>query len=315
MRLGMRSWQGHGVDSCCCCGSSRQEVQTGPRRIPMLLLLNVLLVVAALAAAFGGCCEASPSIRISPSRVEKQVRRFLFFEDRSIGPIRVTNNGTVPLRIKVAVEDLYQTEDGSAVFITDGSYEYGAADFVTLQPTEFVVEPGMTQLVKGTVDTSSGRRGGGYCVVFFETQPEPGQDAGMATASRVGALLYIVFAGQVEVGGSIEQFQVCPDAGERVRVRMLLHNSGNVHICPRGVLRLKTLDADLVCSGTIMPENILPSASRWLEGGLDLYGELEPGEYLLETTVLLSDTRSAYHETIVSLTRSDSGQWQVRLAI
>ncbi|HPZ54836.1 MAG: hypothetical protein WBH35_02125 [Bacillota bacterium] len=274
-------------------------------------ILAVALQMALIVAVICECCTASPSIRISPSRVEKQVRRFLFFEDRSIGPIRVTNNGTVPLKVRVSVEDLYQTEDGSAVFVTDGSYEYGAADLVTFQPVEFVVEPGKTQLVKGTVDTSSGRTGGGYCVVFFETQPSPGTETGMSTASRVGALLYIVFPGEAQVAGSIEQLEVSKSGDERVRVRVLLHNSGNIHICPRGVVRLKTLDAALVCSGTISPLNVLPEASRWLEGGLDLPSEFEPGEYLLETTVFLSDTKTAYRETVISFERSDLGEWEV----
>jgi hypothetical protein len=276
----------------------------------------VALVTLLATGLLGGGCQASPSIRISPSRVEKQIRKFLFWEDRSIGPIKVVNSGTSPLRVRITIEDLYQTDDGSAVFVTDGSYEYGAADLVTLEPAEFVVEPGMTQLVKGTVDTSSGRRGGGYCVAFFETLPDTGDEAVMATASRVGALLYIVFPGPVQVAGSIDRLEASTlyDEGNvGIRVRLLLHNSGDVHVCPSGILRLKTMGAVQVCDGSVTPENVLPDASRWLTGDLILPADIPVGQYLLEVTMFLSDARSAYAEGVLSISRDEGGDVQVSL--
>lgn len=313
MRLGVEVLQCGSPDKRCSHTQQGRRASVAGKRAFELLMLTVILAALALGGMPGESCEASPSIRIAPSRIEKHVKRFLFFEDRSIGPIRVTNNGTVPLRIRVTVEDLYQTQDGSAVFVTDGSYEYGAADLVVLEPAEFTVEPGMTQLVKGKIDTSSGRTGGGYCVVFFEAQSEPAQDASMATSGRIGALLYIVFPGASRVDGSIEDLQVFCKDQNRIQVRVLAHNSGNVHISPRGIVRLKTFNAEQISSGHIAPENILPAASRWLEGAVDLPSSIESGLYLLEVTLLLSDIRSAYCEAMVSVARGDSGLCEVRL--
>ncbi len=271
------------------------------------------IVVGAMAVVVEGPCEAAPSIRISPSRVEKQVRRFLFFEDRSFGPFKVVNSGTSPLRVRICVEDLFQTDDGSAVYVTDGSYQFGAAELVSLEPTEFLLEPGKTQLVKGTVDTGSKRTGGGYCVVFFETQPEPEGMASMATASRVGALVYIVFAGPVQVKGRIDQLDVI-DLGQGVaNVRVLVRNEGDVHISPRGTLRVKTTGGHLICDGRVEPANILPCATRWLEGTVSLPPEIEPGRYVLEVTVLLTDTKTAFAEAAMLVRRSDGERIEVSL--
>lgn len=271
------------------------------------------IVVGAMAVVVEGTCEAAPSIRISPSRVEKQVRRFLFFEDRSFGPFKVVNSGTSPLRVRICVEDLFQTDDGSAVFVTDGSYQFGAAELVSLEPTEFLLEPGKTQLVKGTVDTGSKRTGGGYCVVFFETQPEPEGMASMATASRVGALVYIVFAGPVQVKGRIDKLDVI-DLGQGVaNVRVLVRNEGDVHISPRGTLRVKTTGGHLICDGSVEPANILPSATRWLQGTVSLPPEIEPGSYVLEVTMLLTDTKTAYAEAAMLVRRSDGERIEVSL--
>lgn len=271
------------------------------------------IVVGAMAVVVEGPCEAAPSIRISPSRVEKQVRRFLFFEDRSFGPFKVVNSGTSPLRVRICVEDLFQTDDGSAVFVTDGSYQFGAAELVSLEPTEFLLEPGKTQLVKGTVDTGSKRTGGGYCVVFFETQPEPEGMASMATASRVGALVYIVFAGPVQVKGRIDKLDVI-DLGQGVaNVRVLVRNEGDVHISPRGTLRVKTTGGNLICDGSVEPANILPSATRWLQGTVSLPPEIEPGSYVLEVTMLLTDTKTAFAEAAMLVRRSDSERIEVSL--
>lgn len=271
------------------------------------------IVVGVMAVVVESGCEAAPSIRISPSRIEKHVRRFLFFEDRSLGPFKVVNSGTSPLRVRVCVEDLFQTEDGSAVFVTDGSYQFGAAELVSLEPTEFLLEPGKTQLVKGTVDTGSKRTGGGYCVVFFETQPEPEGIASMATASRVGALVYIVFAGPVQVRGSVDRLDV-QDLGQGVAsVRVLLRNEGDVHISPRGTIRIKTTGGSLVCDGSVSPANILPSATRWLEGTVSLPSDIGPGRYVLEVTMLLTDTKTAYAEAALLVRRSDGGRIEVSL--
>lgn len=273
----------------------------------------IVAVVSAAAMIAGSGCEAAPSIRVSPSRVEKQVRRFLFFEDRSFGPFKVVNSGTSPLRVRVSVEDLFQTDDGSAVFVTDGSYQYGAAGLVSLEPTEFLLEPGKTQLVKGTVNTGSKRTGGGYCVVFFETQPEPERTASMATASRVGALVYIIFPGPIQVKGSIDRLDVV-DLGQGVAsVRVLLRNEGDVHISPNGILRVKTPGGSLICDGNVSPANVLPSATRWFEGTVSLPLEIDPGMYVLEVTMLLADTKTAYAETALRVGRGDGGRIEVLL--
>ena len=222
MRVSMRAMAGR---------AARRAVAVGAATMVIARAVAVLVVVAgAVAVIAGSGCEAAPSIRISPSRVEKQVRRFLFFEDRSFGPFKVANSGTSPLRVRVCVEDLFQTDDGSAVFVTDGSYQFGAAELVSLEPMEFLLEPGKTQLVKGTVNTGSKRTGGGYCVVFFETQPEPEGTASMATASRVGALVYIVFPGPVQVKGSIDRLDVLIGARRRKRSRAAAKRRRRAHI-------------------------------------------------------------------------------------
>ena len=305
MRVSMRAMAGR---------AARRAVAVGAATMVIARAVAVLVVVAgAVAVIAGSGCEAAPSIRISPSRVEKQVRRFLFFEDRSFGPFKVVNSGTSPLRVRICVEDLFQTDDGSAVFVNDGSYQFGAAELVSLEPTEFLLEPGKTQLVKGTVDTGSKRTGGGYCVVFFETQPEPEGMASMATASRVGALVYIVFAGPVQVKGRIDKLDVI-DLGQGVaNVRVLVRNEGDVHISPRGTLRVKTTGGNLICDGSVEPANILPSATRWLQGTVSLPPEIEPGSYVLEVTMLLTDTKTAYAEAAMLVRRSDGERIEVSL--
>ncbi len=212
-------------------------------------------------------------------------------EPRTTVPIVLENTSSVEQRFNLRVVDFGSLdESGGVAFLGSGDpREYEAAKWMEIPVTDILVAPQSKTRVDVTIkndDTFS--PGGHYGAVLFENDT-PATDSGDETRIAVrqvfSALVYVR-----KVGGEVFSFRL---EGKEYRkqlwrlpetVNLRFTNEGNVHVIPRGTVRIsdplgRTIKKATInqSSGLVLPntsrrfdERFVALASAWLPGKYSL---------------------------------------------
>jgi hypothetical protein len=190
---------------------------------------------------------ASPSLfafdmGLSPAKVEETL---LPGTEKTV-VYAVTNcSSTSNLRIQVLVYDWKVSTRGGLMTPKPGTYEYSASSWVEASPSEFVIKPRQTQLVRATYKVPTTAKPGDYLTSLLFRQriivpPVKERSMGqLVPQGLMGSLTYINVP-PAEKKPSLESMRyVAPDGRNPARIEIAIKNDGNTHVRPKGNLQVK----------------------------------------------------------------------------
>ncbi|WP_298270111.1 hypothetical protein [Geobacter sp.] len=248
------------------------------RTILTAVLLNVL---ALLALSLPPAARAEISFSVSPIRIDMAGEPGGSYTDA----IEVNNEGKEKVRIKVAMQDWYLSEEGTPIFRKAGSQPHSCIPWLRINPVDFLLQPGEKKTVRYSVAIPAGTPAGGYWAAFvFETVPhvEPGQKSrAVAIKGNIAAIVYVT-AGKPVPEAEFLDLAYAP-AGEMGAISMRLQNKGNVQFRLKGSVAINARGGKTVQTLAIPDAPVLAGFTRTLS--LPLKEKLPAGSYTAVATV------------------------------
>lgn len=217
-----------------------------------------LLVLAARAAVGGG-------LFINPLRVEIVAPPGAVYE----GSIEVRNDGAAPVRVATELRIEHPSADG--------------APWIIAGEDPGVISPSIQRSLEYRIVVPRDARGELRARISFWEDVEQGEGETVQVVPRIAVPIYVAIRGTEERAARIEAVRVV--SADPCRAEVVVRNLGNVHIRPRGELRL--LDGPGGRAVATIPVNawgypVLPGRTAELGAGGDGSG-LAPGSYEAET--------------------------------
>jgi hypothetical protein len=253
-----------------------------------------LFLIAALAlfACFSPTQAQQSAVAITPATIDAQVKRGASYTQA----FTLTNSTTTRLRFRCSVADMGYDENHKRINARAGSLPRSASSWVAFSPTEIIVEPHSSQVVKILVTVPLSAAGGYYSVPVFEATPVDPVLAAASTipvkVSTAHATIGVRFNGlmmfttvdaaeyNIEiVGGKITPPTISTELGLQLDIR----NRGNAHARVRGTFAILNASAALAGRGTIKEVRYLPEQRKMLD--TSWAGELPPGRYTAVITL------------------------------
>ena len=222
---------------------------------------------------------SKPAITISPFLSEV---KFSSSDATKDFDVNITNNSTNTKDFTLSVLDFGSlNESGGVVFagsnVNKLINKYGLAHWLQLSTNDVSIEPGKTATITATIINNENLQPGGHytAIVAALTNPDPTRMneisinqklSSLILATKVGGEKYDLKLQQIEAKGSLFHL---PKS-----VTLHFNNPGNVHVIPRGTVRIVSPSGKVVSRGVINEDSsyILPETSRQLSVDLTSIG-------------------------------------------
>lgn len=232
--------------------------------------MRCVACAAVLATAVPGTSSADLALDISPAKYELQVPAG---SARTI-PITVTNGGDTVIHVQATLSDFTVGRDGNYDFLAPGKGPYSMADWISVNPREFDLQPKSFQQVRFSIAVPASIAGEYSSIVFFTTRPtrHPG---GVAIAERVASKLYEIVPDTARFAGEIDDVTARTD-GDAERYLVAFRNTGNAHVYLNGRVEVKK-DGQTVARIPMAKDMLVERNGRRL---IETSGQrLPPGQY------------------------------------
>lgn len=235
------------------------------------------------------------AIAVDPARINLEAAP----GGKITGEIKISNNATDQKQGFLAYcEDFVFNKEGSKEVRPIGSTLRSAANWVTLAPTEFEVNPNGSKKIKFTINVPPDARGGYYCLVFFETALPKTQASftGAALKGRIGATLSLTVKGTADPKGVITKITTTrPDEDKPLYTTISFENQGNVVLWGKGVLQISDASGTVYSKTDFENFNTLPGDV--MERTFDWSGKLDAGKYSASVTIDYGTPNPTFSET------------------
>lgn len=219
----------------------------------------------------GSSDAAGPKSTITISPFLHEVR-FSADEATKDFSIEITNNTSTEQSFNLSVLDFGSLdESGGIVFAgSDASTlvkKYGLAQWLQLSQTNLSLGPNKTKEIKATILNDSTMTPGGHYAAIIASINSSGESTGneininqqlssLILATKVGGEAYDLKLEDISLNGNWLQL---PD-----EVTLSFKNPGNVHVVPRGTVKVLSSSGGVVASGVINQESsfVLPETTR-----------------------------------------------------
>lgn len=232
---------------------------------------------ATLCLLSGWFALAQSGVGVSPPRAElqvvpgSQVTQEVLIDNPSLD---------TPLDISVAVSDALFQPDGEVVYLAPGSHPNSLADWLSINPLQFVLEPSSSESVAYTLQVPDTVPDGTYwTVIFFESEPSgAAEETGFSISSRV-RVGHIVYAdvGEITLEGEIVGMRY--DTTQTPEVRVAFRNTGNGLARVEGTVEMRDESGALLSTLNVPSTATFPGYTRDIV--IPLEAPLEPGNYVL----------------------------------
>ena len=218
------------------------------------------------------------TISVSPTLFELKIPRGKSYTDA----VRVVNVGKAEMRVNVYLSDFDLRQDGGVSFFEAGTHRYSLAQHLRLNPTSFVLEPEEEKWVRFTVTMPADSEGESQGILFFQTLPkEVKRTTGkqVLVSARIGAAVYAAAKPTIAYSSEIPALFLRQDPEDAsFHYTLLYHNNGNVHVRPKGELKILDPAGKKVASTVINEKNasILRDSYRIFTGTFQ--GKVKPGD-------------------------------------
>ena len=187
--------------------------------------------------------------------------------------IKVYNPSDATIGIKMTVEDFTVTGEIGHVKLEPAETEtYSIARWITFEPNEFILGPGEQKFVTFTISVPGNAEPGGHygSVIAGTTAVVGGEFTGAVVAGRVGSLVLLSVAGEIEEDLGVKEF-LAPGYSEYgpIPFTIRLENKGTIHVKPKGFITITNWLGRKVVDIEIPQRNVLPNSIRKIETSLD----------------------------------------------
>lgn len=226
--------------------------------------------------------------------------------------LKVTNTDPYPVNIVIDIEDFSAIGEEGQVTLKQGedSSTYSLAGWITAAPNAFTIPANNSVTVQFTINIPiDAEPGGHYSSVLASISATP-VDGGVTIAQKIGSLLLLNVAGDVEEKLFIEELFVEPfsEYGP-VNIISRFENSGTIHLKPRGFILIKNIFGQEVEQLDLPQKNVLPKSIRRIE---ILWGErIMFGRYEATLTAIYGST----NQPLSAITTFWVIPWKIATAI
>ncbi len=244
----------------------------------------ILVACAILTLCFGKAHAQQDSIAVTPVSIDAKVKRGASYTQI----FNLTNNTATRLRFQCSVGDIWYDEHNNQITGKPGTLPRSASLWVQFSPSEVIVEPRSSTVVKAIITIPQTAAGGYYSMPVFEAtaadhsiQVSTAPQASTATASiavRFRGLMMVTTLDSSEynveiLGGRISP----PSASSELVVELELYNRSTAHVRVRGAFAILNSSGGLAGRGTIREKRYLPGQKNTLR--TEWAGALPPGKY------------------------------------
>ncbi len=240
------------------------------------ILLALLVLGGLLIISFGPTALAAGSSKPSKSGITLSP----FEQQLSIAPddltrsfnLSLTNNTTTLQELSLTARDFGSLNDTGGVLLEGSnaySQKYGLASWLALGTDTVVLQPGEKKSVPVTIENRSTLQPGGHygAVVASVTSLDDQSSNRVVINQQLLSLLLVT-----KVGGekyNLKLKDISPNGNWfhlPNTVKLRFQNPGNVHVVPRGTVKLKSPSGKILAEGIINSESafILPESFREL---------------------------------------------------
>jgi len=248
------------------------------------LKLGAILFVALSYTYFvTSMCWGAVSLSVSPYLLELEVpgggmRTFT---------LTLHNQGDEPAGLKVYTRSLHLSATGKAQPGETNEGIFSCAGWISLNPSEFTVEPGDKKKVTGILKVPRGQRGGRYACILFETVSKETKES-IRISTRLGVVVMMTIPRTCKKEGEIVSFSSNP-VEQGVSFNAIFRNTGNVHLKATSSIVImdtegKVVDRVNLQGGT---GTVLPLEEREFSGTWTRKSKMTPGkEYTAEVRMM-----------------------------
>jgi hypothetical protein len=264
------------------------------KKISLLIFAAMIFFVAARSISADDRSRRGSGFSITPFLREIELSDSHMEESFSV---EIKNNSAFPAEVKLSVADFGSMDETGGVLILDyqskATNKYGLASWLQLEKNMLSLEAGEEKSVIAKVKNDENLSPGGhYGVILADIESVYGgndEEASNVTLnSRMTSLIFLRKAGGDILGLDLRKQEKESDSPYSLpkKIRLSFANTGNVHIVPRGIIRITDPFGREVSRGIINNESgiILPESLRVFPISLSSSGlAFFPGKYKLIT--------------------------------
>lgn len=232
--------------------------------------------------------QKQASVAITPAVIDAKVKRGSSYTQN----FTVNNSTAVRLRFRCSVEDIWYDEQNKRLTGRLGTLPRSATLWSQITPSEVVVEPYSSGVVKMVITVPQGASGSFYTVPVIEGLPADKPAVTNTKVSTSTATIGVRFRGLVMLTtteGSEYNVEVMggritpPTASTELQMSLDLRNRGTAHAKVRGAYAILNSAGTLAGRGTIGEKTFLPTQRKNIDSLWS--GELAPGNYICVATL------------------------------
>lgn len=184
--------------------------------------------------------------------------------------VKLENMNTYPVQIAVDRRNFTAIGEEGAVGLTEEETSFSLASWIEVNPPSVTLPPKSTQYFNFSIKVPlNAEPGGHFGSLIFRTIPtEQVQGSGASLAQEIGSLVLLRISGETVESVQIEDFTTSAKLYEFGPINFVsrLKNLGNVHSKPASTITVTNALGHQVAYLTLDPKNILPGATRKIEG-------------------------------------------------
>ena len=253
----------------------------------IFIIRSILLFVCAATVFVGTAHGQKNSLGLTPAMVDANVKRGKTY----VQEFTVVNDTGTRLRFHCFVNDYWYGEKNERVITRPGTQPRSASNWVQFSPSEIIIEPRSSGVVKAIISVPESAAGGYYTIPFFEGEPvekptdtQKDGTAIAAVAVRLGGLLMLATEDKSEYNLSVAGAKVLPPtAASALEMQFDLNNSSTAHARVRGMFVILDAAGKIVGRGRVEEKRYLPGQRDFLN--TTWAGELSSGKFTAIVTL------------------------------
>jgi hypothetical protein len=252
--------------------------------------ISYLVIAALFTALFPASSLAQTGLTITPPFTDVTLTK-----DSQVEELRISLTNHTDSRLTLALSTIdfgSLNESGGLLFAGNKQDEVVEAHKLTpwlkLASPSMVIEPKATETVSLSIVNDPAMSPGGHygavlATVESSVDPVTGQSQRVVIHQAISSLLFVTKQGGERFGLTLDEFNLKrPWWGTVDRASAKLRNSGNVHVVPRGLVKITDPAGRVVGQGALNLESamVLPQKFRVLDAAVKPLGLwLWPGRY------------------------------------
>jgi hypothetical protein len=246
------------------------------------LTISVFVLLACVLTA-----PAQASVSITPASIDAKVRAGGSYNQN----FTVTNGTNSRLRFRCYANDMWYDDQNQRITTRAGTMPRSASLWVQFTPSEVVVEPNASAIVKAIITVPQNATGSFYTVPVFEgavdksvLQKAAAESSAASIGIRFRGLMMLTTETGSEYNVEIMSSNVTPPGtASEMELTLDLRNRGSAHAKIRGAFAILDSAGKLTGRGTIDDKKLLPSQKNSIKG--HWAGTLRPGDYTCVVTL------------------------------